>query len=79
MMFVYDFRIVALLACAIFYLRAAQGEEGSYQMGTGLFWAGLSVLIFLTTWLVLAWGLVGCLVGQVGLYVAITCVRMLRK
>lgn len=70
----YDLRFVVLLACAVFYYKAAAMEDCST-----LLWSGLSVLVFVVTWIVLAWGWLGCLLGQVGLFAGITVVRLLRK
>jgi len=70
----YDFRFVMLLACAAFYYRAAHWENVS-----GLLWTGLSVLVFVVTWIVLSLGLIGCLIGQVSLYIIITIIKVLRR
>ena len=65
---------VLLIACAIFYYRAAESEGSS-----GLLWSGLSGLISVLIWRVLGWGLLGMLLGQVGRFVGITVTRTLRK
>ncbi len=70
----YSFQFVMLLACAAFYYKAAEMEDSS-----GLLWSALSVLVFILTWIVLSWGWLGCLLGQVGLFTGITVVRVVRK
>jgi hypothetical protein len=70
----YSFKFVMLLACAVFYYKAAEIEGSS-----GFLWSVLSVLIFILTWIVLSWGWLGCLLGQVGLFAGIAFVRMLRR
>jgi hypothetical protein len=70
----YSYQFVMLLACATFYYKAAEMEGSS-----GFLWSVLSVLIFILTWIVLTWGWLGCLLGQAGLFVGITVVRVLRK
>ena len=70
----YSFQFVLLLLCAVFYYKAAELEDAPR-----LLWAGLSVLVYLVTWMLLSWGLIGCLVGQVGLFGAITLVSVIRK
>ncbi len=63
-----------LVACAIFFHRAAEFENES-----SLLWTGLSVVIFVMTLFVLGWGWLGCLLGQAGLLLGITFFRVLRK
>ena len=70
----YSFQFVLRLLCAAFYCQAAELEDAPR-----LLWAGLSVLVYLVTWMLLSWGLIGCLVGQVGLFGAITLVSVIRK
>jgi hypothetical protein len=70
----YSFQFVFLLACAVFYYKAAELDKAP-----GLLWAGLSVLIYLLTWQVFHWGWVGCLAGQVSLLAGITLVRIFRS
>jgi len=69
----YTFEFWLLLACASFYYKAAEMENSS-----GVLWAGLSVLVFVVTWIVLSWGLLGCLAGQIALFVLIAIVRTLQ-
>ncbi len=73
-MFLYSFNFVLLVVFAIFYYRAA-GSEGN----SGILWAGLSVAISALIWLVLRWGVLFMLLGQVGLFFAITLIRTVRK
>ena len=70
----YSLQFVMLLACAVFYYKAAEMEGCS-----GLLWSALSVFVFILTWIVLSWGWLGCLLGQVGLFAGITVVRVLRR
>jgi hypothetical protein len=70
----YSFQFVMLLACAAFYYTAAEMEDSS-----GILWSALSVGVFILTWIVLSWGWLGCLLGQVALFAGITVVRVLRK
>lgn len=72
--FLYSFEFVLLLACAAFYYKAAEIED-SYPV----LWAALSILIFLITWLVFHWGLLGCLGGQLLYLAAITLLNVLRS
>ncbi len=65
--------LLILLACATFFYRVAEIENES-----GALWAGLSVLVYLFTWLVLRWWLFGCVGGQVALFIGITIVRAVR-
>jgi biotin transporter BioY len=63
-----------MVACAIFFHRAAEFENES-----SLVWAGLSLVISVMTLFVLGWGWLGCLLGQAGLLLGITIFRMLRS
>jgi biotin transporter BioY len=63
-----------MVACAIFFHRAAEFENES-----SLVWIGLSVVISVMTFFVLGWGWLGCLLGQAGLLLGITIFRILRK
>ncbi len=65
--------LVLLLACAGAYYRAADLENES-----GLLWAALSVLVFISTWFVLGWSYMGNLLGQGLLLIGIAIVRAVR-
>ncbi len=67
----YSFQFFLLLLCAFVYFKAAEMEDAS-----PLLWAGLSVAVYLGTWMVLNWGILGCLGGQVALLGAITVFRL---
>ena len=69
----YSLHTVLLLACVVFYFKAAEFENAPR-----ILWAGLSMLVFILTWLVFGWGLFGCLIGQALLLGAITIVRVVR-
>jgi len=66
--------ILIIVACAIFFHRAAEFENES-----SLVWTGLSVVISVMTLFVFRWGWLGCLLGQAGLFLGITIFRMLRS
>ena len=66
--------ILMMVACAIFFHRAAEFENDS-----SLAWTGLSLVISAVTLFVLGWGWLGCLLGQAGLLLGITVFRVLRK
>jgi hypothetical protein len=70
----YRLQFVMLLCCAAFYYKAAEIENAP-----PILWSGLSVLIFLTTWLVLHWATLGNLLGQAALLAAITVFRLIRS
>lgn len=69
----YSFQFVFLLLCAAFYFKAAE-----YEDARPLLWAGLSVVVYLVTWMLLSWGLIGCLASQAALFGAITLLRVIR-
>jgi hypothetical protein len=69
----YSLESVLLLVCAGSYYKAADVENSS-----PLLWSGLSVLVFLLTWRLCGWGLPGNLLGQALLFGAITAIRVLR-
>jgi len=71
---IYSFAFVVLVASAIFFYRAAEFDDGP-----GPLWAALSVAISLLIWQWLGWGLLAMILGQVGLFVCITLIRMLSK
>jgi len=62
-----------MVACAIFFHRAAEFENES-----SLVWTGLSVVISVMTLFVFHWGWLGCLFGQAGLFLGIAIFRTLR-
>ena len=66
--------ILVGLACAVFFYRAAEFEDESTWV-----WSGLSVLIFALTMFWLHCGWLGILLGQIGLFVGITFFRMWRS
>jgi hypothetical protein len=59
-----------MVACAIFFHRAAEFENES-----SLVWTGLSVVISAITLIVFHWGWLGCLLGQAGLFLGIAILR----
>jgi hypothetical protein len=63
-----------IVACAIFFHRAAEFENES-----SLVWTGLSVVISVMTLFVFRWGWLGCLLGQAGLFLGIAIFRTLRS
>lgn len=68
----YSFQFFLLLLCALLYFKAAEMEEDV----SPILWAGLSVGVFVVTWLVLGWSFLGNLGGQAGLLAAITLWRL---
>jgi hypothetical protein len=66
--------ILIIICFAIFYHRAAEFENESTFI-----WSGLSVLISVLTIFWLHWGWLGIIFGQAGLFTGITIVRILRK
>jgi len=68
------FAILLIVAFAIFFYRAAEFENES-----GLLWSGLSILISVATLFFLRWGWLGTLLGQAGLFVGIGIFRMVQK
>jgi hypothetical protein len=63
-----------IVACAIFFHRAAEFENEF-----SLAWTGLSVVISVMTLFVFHWGWLGCLLGQAGLFLGIAIFRMRRS
>jgi hypothetical protein len=68
------FAILLIVAFAIFFHRAAEFENES-----GLLWSGLSILISVATLFFFRWGWLGTLLGQAGLFVGIGIFRMMQK
>jgi hypothetical protein len=66
--------ILMIVACAIFFHRAAEFENES-----SLVWTGLSVVISVMTLFVFRWGWLSCLLGQAGLFLGIAIFRTLRS
>jgi hypothetical protein len=63
-----------MVACAIFFHRAAEFENES-----SLVWTGLSVVVSVITLFVFRWGWLGSLLGQAGLFLGIAIFRTLRN
>jgi hypothetical protein len=61
-----------MAAGAAFFHRAAEFENES-----SLVWTGLSVVISALALFLFHWGWLGCLLGQVGLFLGITIFRVL--
>jgi len=70
----YSFTLILVLACAVFFYRA-----GEFEGVSGVAWAGLSILISVVIWHWLHGGFVAVLLGQIGLFAAITLYRSRRK
>ena len=68
---VYGFDTVVIIAFAIIYYKAADIENQST-----LLWTGLSIAVSLAT-AILGLGLIALIIGQVLLFLAITLVRLL--
>lgn len=65
--------IAIIIVCAVFYHRAAEFENEST-----LLWTGLSVLISVATLFLFHCGILGVLLGQAGLLAGITGFRIWR-
>ena len=63
-----------IAACAAFFYRAAEIDGYS-----GVLWGGFSILISLGVYLGLNAGLFGIVLGQLGLFAAITLFRVWRE
>ena len=61
---------IFIISCAVFYYKAA-GHENI----PGILWAGLSLIVALGT-ILLGWGWLGLIGGQVGLFFIIAIVRV---
>jgi hypothetical protein len=68
------FAILLIVVFAVFFHRAAEFENKS-----GLLWSGLSILVSVVTLFFFHWGWPGALLGQAGLFVGIGIFRMMRK
>jgi len=66
--------IVVLSVCAITFYRA-----GVYEKSSGMLWAALSIATSFLALGVFRWGLLGVLLAQLGLFVAITVYRMMKR
>jgi hypothetical protein len=66
----YSIEFVACVLCAVAWYKAADVENVSPWL-----WVGLSVGVYALTWLWLGWGLLGILLAQVGLLVAVGVAR----
>jgi len=65
------FGLLLMLACAVFFYKAAEIEKMS-----PLLWCASSILLWLCAAFGLGWGIVGCLLVQGGLFAGITCWRL---
>jgi len=63
--------LVLMVVCAAVYFKAAQIDKAPR-----LLWPTLSILLWAGASFWLDWGIVGCLLSQVGLLAAITCWRL---
>jgi hypothetical protein len=67
---VYGLDTIVIIACAVFYYKAAEVENAST-----IIWTGLSLIVSLSI-RILGFGLIVLIIGQVLLYLAITIVRL---
>ncbi len=65
--------VLLMLACAAVFYKAAQIDKAPRVL-----WPALSILFWVGASYWLGFGIVGCLLFQVGLLAAITCVRLVR-
>ncbi len=70
---IYTFGLVIMLACATFFYHA--GEE-AYSSGTPL--AVASIVLWLVAAYFLAFGWLGCILVQVGLFAALTARNVMK-
>ena len=68
----YSFEFVILVASATLFFRMAKAENSPVFL-----WTSLSILISVITWIVFNWGILGCVAGQLVLFIAITTYRTL--
>ena len=66
--------LLVMLACAAFYYKVGEAEYSS-----GFLPAAISILLWLGSAHFLHWGILGCILGQVGLFAALTAWNMLRS
>ena len=71
---IYSFQFILMLACAVFYYRAADLENAP-----ALLWAGISFGVYALTWLWLGWGMLGNLFAQILLLIGIAIFRVIRE
>lgn len=69
-----NFAFVMMLACAVFHYRLGESEYSS-----GLVMAGVSLALWLAAAYLLGFGLLGCLLLQVGLFAVLSVWNMLRS
>jgi hypothetical protein len=69
----YPFQLILLLGCAAGFYKAADVENAS-----AILWSGLSLVVFCFTWFVVGWGIPGNLFGQLLLLCGITVARLWR-
>ena len=69
----YSLAFVMALACAAFYYKA-----GEQELGSGLLWGGLSLIVSTAIWLLLHGGVLAIFLAQVGMLIAIAAFRAWR-
>ena len=67
------FMALLMLGSVSFYYKVGESEYTS-----GLLLGGLSLLVWLVTWLALGWGALGCILGQVGIFAVLTAINIIR-
>ena len=70
----YSIDFVILVICAIVWFKAAALERRPPWI-----WTGLSVFVYVFTWLWLHWGIIGCIFGQAMLVLGIAVYRVWRE
>ena len=68
------FSLLAMLACTSFYYHMGETEKGS-----GFLWGAISLLLWFAPAFFLHWGMLGCLVVQLGLFIALTIWNVITK
>lgn len=70
----YTIEFVVCIVCAVAWFKAADAGDVPPW-----YWVGLSVGVYAVTWLLLGWGWMGNLFGQLLLLVAVTLFRAWRS
>ncbi len=73
-MMIPGFGLLIMLGCAAFYYKVGEAEYSS-----GFLPAAVSILLWLGSAYFLHWEIPGCVLGQAGLFAALTAWNMLRS
>jgi len=67
--------ILGLIAFAVFFNRAAEMEDDA----TPWIWSAVSVLVSVVTMFWLHWGWLGIILSQVGIFIGIAVIKLMRE